>query len=48
LLRRTGVKVSTVTVRKALREAGIERLKPLRQLDTATPRPIAAPTAPAA
>jgi putative transposase len=31
LLRRTGVKVSTVTVRKALREAGIERLKPLRR-----------------
>ena len=28
---RTGVKVSTVTVRKALREAGIERLKPLRR-----------------
>ena len=31
LFRRTGVKVSTVTVRKALREAGIERLKPLRR-----------------
>ncbi|WP_137896898.1 IS5 family transposase [Ramlibacter sp. 2FC] len=31
LLRRTGVKVSTVTVRKALREAGIQRLKPLRR-----------------
>ena len=31
LLRRTGVKVSTVTVRKALREAGIERFKPLRR-----------------
>jgi len=31
LLRRTGVKVSTVTVRKVLREAGIERLKPLRR-----------------
>jgi len=31
LLRRAGVKVSTVTVRKALREAGIERLKPLRR-----------------
>lgn len=32
LARRTGVKVSTVTVRKALREAGIERLKPLRRV----------------
>ena len=31
LFRRAGVKVSTVTVRKALREAGIERLKPLRR-----------------
>lgn len=31
LFRRTGVKVSTVTVRKALRETGIERLKPLRR-----------------
>lgn len=31
LFRRTGVKVSTVTVRKALRQAGIERLKPLRR-----------------
>jgi putative transposase len=31
LLRRTGTKVSTVTVRKALREAGIERLKPIRR-----------------
>ena len=31
LLRRIGVKVNTVTVRKALREAGIERLKPLRR-----------------
>jgi len=31
LLRRSGVKVSTVTVRKALRQAGIERLKPLRR-----------------
>ena len=31
LLRRTGVKVNAVTVRKALREAGIERLKPLRR-----------------
>ncbi len=39
LFRRSGVKVSTVTVRKALREAGIERLKPLRR---------AAPIAPAA
>lgn len=31
LFRRSGVKVSTVTVRKALREAGIERVKPLRR-----------------
>lgn len=31
LFRRTGVKVSTVTVRKALRGAGIERHKPLRR-----------------
>lgn len=31
LARRAGVKVSTVTVRKALREAGIERMKPLRR-----------------
>lgn len=31
LFRRTGAKVSTVTVRKALREAGIKRLKPLRR-----------------
>jgi transposase len=31
LLGRTGVKVNPVTVRKALREAGIERLKPLRR-----------------
>lgn len=31
LFRRSGAKVSTVTVRKALREAGIERLKPLRR-----------------
>ena len=31
LLRRAGVKVNPVTVRKALREAGIERLKPLRR-----------------
>jgi putative transposase len=31
LFRRTSVKVSTVTVRKALRAAGIERLKPLRR-----------------
>jgi transposase len=31
LFRRAGIKVSTVTVRKALREAGIERLKPLRR-----------------
>lgn len=31
LFRRTGKKVNPVTVRKALREAGIERLKPLRR-----------------
>lgn len=31
LFRRAGVNVSTVTVRKALLEAGIERLKPLRR-----------------
>jgi len=31
LFRRAGVKVGTVTVRKALREAGIARLKPLRR-----------------
>ncbi len=31
LFRRAGVMVCTVTVRKALREAGIERLKPLRR-----------------
>ena len=31
LLRRTGTKVNAVTVRKALREAGIERLEPLRR-----------------
>jgi putative transposase len=30
LLRRAGVEACTVTVRKALREAGIERMKPLR------------------
>lgn len=32
LLRRTGARVSTVTVRKALREAGIDRLKPIRRV----------------
>ena len=31
LFRRTGTKVNPVTVRKALRQAGIERLKPLRR-----------------
>jgi putative transposase len=31
LLARTGVKVNPVTVRKALRAAGVERLKPLRR-----------------
>ena len=48
LFRRTGVKVSTVTVRKALREAGIERFKAPRRRGTATPPRIAAPMAPAA
>jgi len=37
LFRRAGVKVSTVTVRKALREAGIERLKPLRRAGERAP-----------
>lgn len=37
LLRRAGVKVSTVTVRKALREAGIERLEPLRRAGQRAP-----------
>lgn len=31
LFRRSGVKVNPVTVRKALRQAGIERLKPIRR-----------------
>jgi transposase len=31
LFRRTGTKVNPVTVRKALRQAGIERHKPLRR-----------------
>jgi putative transposase len=31
LFRRSGIKVNPVTVRKALREAGIERLKPIRR-----------------
>jgi len=31
LFRRTGIKVNPVTVRKALRAAGIERLKPIRR-----------------
>jgi transposase len=48
LFRRAGVKVSTVTVRKALRGAGIERHEPLRRSDTATPLRIAAPMAPVA
>lgn len=34
LQRRTGVVVNPVTVRKALREAGVERLKPLRRSST--------------
>jgi transposase len=37
LLRRTGVKVNPVTVRKALREAGIERLKPIRRASERAP-----------
>ncbi len=37
LLGRTGVKVNPVTVRKALREAGIERLKPLRRAGERAP-----------
>jgi putative transposase len=44
LLRRAGVKVSTVTVRKALREAGIERLKPLRRTGERAAVQGAAPT----
>lgn len=32
LFRRTGTKVNPVTVRKALREAGIVRLKPIRRV----------------
>ena len=44
LLRRAGVKVSTVTVRKALREAGIERLKPLRRAGERAAVQGAAPT----
>lgn len=44
LLRRAGVKVSTVTVRKALREAGIERLKPIRRAGERAAVQGAAPT----
>jgi putative transposase len=44
LLRRACVKVSTVTVRKALREAGIERLKPLRRAGERAAVAGAAPT----
>ena len=44
LFRRAGVKVSTVTVRKALREAGIERLKPLRRAGERAAVQGAAPT----
>lgn len=43
LFRRTGVKVSTVTARKALRQAGIERLKPLRRAGERAPVQGAAP-----
>lgn len=44
LYRRAGAKVSTVTVRKALREAGIERLKPLRRAGERAAVQGAAPT----
>ena len=44
LFRRSGVKVSTVTVRKALREAGIERLKPIRRAGERAAVQGAAPT----
>jgi transposase len=44
LVRRAGVKVSTVTVRKALREAGIERLKPTRRAGERAAAQGAAPT----
>ena len=44
LLRRTGVKVNPVTVRKALREAGIKRLKPLRRAGERAAVQGAAPT----
>jgi transposase len=44
LFRRTGAKVSTVTVRKALREAGIERLKPIRRAGERAAVQGAAPT----
>lgn len=44
LYRRAGAKVSTVTVRKALREAGIERLKPLRRAGKRAAAQGAAPT----
>ena len=44
LFRRAGVKVSTVTVRKALREAGIERLKPIRRAGERAAVQGAAPT----
>jgi putative transposase len=44
LFRRAGIKVSTVTVRKALREAGIERLKPLRRAGERAAAQGAAPT----
>ena len=44
LFRRTGAKVSTVTVRKALREAGIERVKPERRAGERAAVQGAAPT----
>ena len=43
LYRRTGVQVNAVTVRKALRQAGIERLKPLRRAGTRAPAQGSAP-----
>ena len=44
LFRRTGVMACTVTVRKALREAGIERLKPVRRAGERAAVQGAAPT----
>ena len=44
LARRTGLKVNPVTVRKALRQAGIERLKPQRRAGERAAAQGAAPT----